>query len=468
MGSAVQLAPAPARHAGGARHADGEPSLLRVVGASLARAALLLGLSLTLWAALPVVLGNTTTVVMSGSMAPAIMAGDAAVTRPVEPGALEVGQIVLVADPDHPDRLRLHRISALSGEHELVLRGDANVADDSSRVLRSDVVGVVMLRVPAVGLPAVLALTEQWWLLAALAVGVALLLKLATVDRRSDGADDDSRGLSPAWATAIGALAVVMFVVSAVAPRSDALFSVATANGPNSVATLPFYTCNAAILAAVPFVYFRLDDTSGNTALDSSGNGRNGQYQGSVSKSQPRACVRDTGTAVALNGTSGFVRTANTTLAAPASYTISVWFKTTSTTGGRLLGFGNQRTTRSTTFDRHVYLTAAGQLVFGAQPGLTTVSTSGVFNDGAWHHVAATQSATTMTLYVDGVVQGTAAHPTTQAYNGFWRVGWDNLQGWPGFATATNYYIAATLDNAVVYTSALSASQIQVQYAAGK
>lgn len=399
--------------------------------ASLARAALLLAFSLALWAALPVIVGATTTVVMSGSMAPAIMAGDAAVTRPVEPSALEVGQIVLVPDPDHPDRLRLRRISALEGTDELVLRGDANPADDSSRVRRADLVGVMVLRIPAVGVPAMLIASGQWVMLAALAVALAGVFGMTILDRERDS--DGSADVSPPWTKVMGGLAVVMLVTAAVAPRSDALFSVTAANAANSLASLPYYTCNAAILAASPYVYFRFDDTGG-TAADSSGNGRNGQYQGTVTKSLPRACVRDTGTAVALNGSSGFVRTANTSIAAPAVYTISVWFKTTSTTGGRLLGFGNQRTNRSTTFDRQVYLTASGQVIFGAQPALTTVSSAAGYNNGAWHHVAATQSASSMTLYLDGQQIGTVPHATTQAYNGFWRVGWDNLQGWPGFA----------------------------------
>ncbi|MEQ1736032.1 MAG: LamG-like jellyroll fold domain-containing protein, partial [Rhodoglobus sp.] len=426
------------------------------------------GLALAVWATLPAVLGWSTTVVMSGSMAPAIMAGDAAVVRPIAVSDLEVGQIVLVPDPDHEGRLRLHRIEDMSGG-ELVLRGDANTAADSSLVAAKDVLGVLVLRVPAVGMAALLVHDTYWWALALLIAGSVLLVWLAAIDLRPRYGEQDVPGWSPNLSAAYGFIAVVLLAASALGPQAGAAVAVPASNTGNSFGTNAYYTCNTAILAATPYVYFDFDEASGTTALDSSGNGRNGQYQGGVTLNQAKACARDTGAAVLLNGTTGFVRTANTTIAAPTTYTISMWFKTTSVTGGRLLGFGNQRTNLSTTFDRHVYLTASGQVVFGANPGLVTItSPSGGYNNGQWHHFAATRSASGMALYVDGVLQGSNTMATTAAYNGFWRVGWDTLQGWPGFSTSTPFYIAATLDEAVVYTTALTQAQVTAQYLAGK
>lgn len=401
-------------------------------------------------------------------MAPAILAGDAAVVRPMASTELEAGQIVLVPDPDRDNRLRLHRISEIVGS-ELILRGDANTADDSSRVATEDVIGVLVLRVPAVGIPALFVHDSAWWALGLLAGGSVLLVWLASADLRSRHRDQDVPGWSARLSTAYGGIAMVLIATSALGPQAGASFAGLTNNEPNSFGTIPYYTCKEAILAASPFVYFGFDEASGTAATDSSGNGRNGQYRGSVTLAQPRACVRDTGTAVRLNGTNGFVRTANTQLAAPSTYSISIWFQTTSATGGRLIGFGNQRTNRSTTFDRHVYLNASGQVVFGANPAMTTItSLSGGYNDGQWHHVAATRSSSGMALYVDGVLQGSNTLATTQNYNGYWRVGWDSLRTWPGFPTNTDYYIRATLDNAVVYTTALTQAQVTAQYLAGK
>lgn len=426
-------------------------------------------MSLAIWAALPAAFGWTTTVVMTGSMAPAIMPGDAVVVRPVPVEELVVGQIVLAHDPDHEGRLRLHRIAEIQGD-VLVLRGDANQQNDSSPVARESVVGVGALRIPGVGIPALLVHDQSWILAVVLIGGAVALVWLAGVDTKSRDAEEDNAGLSVVWTTGLGIVTAALLMFTALTPTAGASFMVTTDAGPNSLSTIPYYTCDAAILAASPYVYFRFDETSATTtATDSSGNGRNGSYRGTVTKNQPRACLRDSGTAVRLNGSSGYVRTKNSVLSAPGTYTISMWFQTTSTTGGRLLGFGNQRTNKSSTFDRHVYLTSTGQVTFGANPGKTTISSiTGGYNDGQWHHFAATQSPAGMALYVDGVLQGSNTQAASAPYSGYWRVGWDNLQGWPGFPAATNYYIRATIDNAVVYTTALTAAQVSAQYLAGK
>src|SRR3712207_2565699 len=109
---------------------------------------------LLLVSVLPVVIGWQSTVVLSGSMRPALEPGDVAVVRPVPTADLEPGQVVLADDPDLPGRLRLHRIVAVEAGG-LRLRGDANPAADSSLVDPSAVHGIGTLRLPMIGLPAV-------------------------------------------------------------------------------------------------------------------------------------------------------------------------------------------------------------------------------------------------------------------------------------------------------------------------
>lgn len=121
-----------------------------------ARTALLLMAGLLLASVVPAVAGWSSSVVMSNSMAPRLFAGDVVLIRPADPVELHVGQILLVDDPDHAERLRLHRLIGMdSGTGALTLKGDANDRADSTTVQTDAVHGVAALRVPWVGSPMV-------------------------------------------------------------------------------------------------------------------------------------------------------------------------------------------------------------------------------------------------------------------------------------------------------------------------
>jgi hypothetical protein len=66
------------------------------------------------------------------------------------------------------------------------------------------------------------------------------------------------------------------------------------------------------ILADHPIAYWRLDETSGNIAYDSSGHGHDATLVGGVTLGVPGALVGTPNTAVALDGTSGFIRVGDT------------------------------------------------------------------------------------------------------------------------------------------------------------
>ncbi|WP_198018500.1 hypothetical protein, partial [Sedimentibacter sp. B4] len=51
-----------------------------------------------------------------------------------------------------------------------------------------------------------------------------------------------------------------------------------------------------------------------------------------------------------------------------------------------------------------------------------------------------------------------------QSYSGYWRIGGDNLGGWP--STGSSYYLAGDIANAAVYGSALSASTVNDHWVA--
>lgn len=146
--------------------------------------------------------------------------------------------------------------------------------------------------------------------------------------------------------------------------------------------------------------------------------------------------------------------------------TIETWFKTT-TGGGWLIGFGNTKTGASTSSDRHIYMTSTGQLVFGVQPNqMKTIVSPATYKDGAWHLSTATLSSAGMTLYFDGARVATdGAVTTAKTYDGYWRLGYDHLSGWPN--QPSNPFYTGALAFAAVYPTALTASQIAAHYIAG-
>ncbi|HEY9309390.1 MAG TPA: DNRLRE domain-containing protein [Microbacterium sp.] len=160
---------------------------------------------------------------------------------------------------------------------------------------------------------------------------------------------------------------------------------------------------------------------------------------------------------------------------APTTYSVETWIRTTTTRGGKIVGYGSGRprtdsgaTVLSGSYDRHLYMTNTGRVVFGAYTGSTVTLTSlGALNDGSWHHVVGTQGAAGMALYVDGVRVAQNSNAVAQSYYGVWHVGGDNLSGWPNRPTSN--FFAGTIDETAVYSSALSAGDVADHYeAAGR
>ena len=118
-----------------------------------------------------------------------------------------------------------------------------------------------------------------------------------------------------------------------------------------------------------------------------------------------------------------------------------------------------------------------GQIVFGVWTGQTeTIETPDVYNDGQWHYVVGdARPDPGMSLYIDGHLVGTNATTSAQAYNGYWRVGGDNLGGWnldpwgsnsQGTTEPNSYYFQGSIADVAVYPTALSAAQVAAHYAA--
>jgi PKD repeat protein len=211
-----------------------------------------------------------------------------------------------------------------------------------------------------------------------------------------------------------------------------------------------------------PDLYWRLDEASGTTATDSGRALNAGTAAGGVSWAAGGGLFEYPGTAASFDGSNDLVVASKPVLGGPRAFTAGLWFKTTTTTGGKLIGFGNTASGLSATYDRHIYMQNDGKLVFGVYSGTQNkITTPVAYNDGAWHQVVATQGPEGMRLYVDGTLVGSHPATTGQAYDGYWRIGGDNTWG------STSKYLKATLDEAMVLDTNLTETQIAAVYRKG-
>lgn len=209
--------------------------------------------------------------------------------------------------------------------------------------------------------------------------------------------------------------------------------------------------------------YWRLDEGTGTTAADASGNGNTGTL---INAPAWTAGVR--GNALSFNGTNQYVDVPHTATLNAYPLTVAAWIKTSSAppptpqfrgivnkyvsasqngwnlfmNDGNLCAFYQRNSTNRIYDGTNCPLSAAG------------------FNDNVWHHVAFVVDASGGKMYVDGVQQGatqpwtgTAGPPTTTQNV--------SIGYYPGSA---NPYFAGLIDDIRIYNRALSAAEVSDVY----
>ena len=224
------------------------------------------------------------------------------------------------------------------------------------------------------------------------------------------------------------------------------------------------------IKASNPVLYWRLGDTAGTIATDSSSAADNpGTYTGGYTQNQTGALTGDTDKAVLLNGTTGYVQNAapNNLPVGASARSVEVWFKTTSATQQNLFSYGSLGA-NGNEFSLFIK-TATTFFAWGWGTADKTFTAPSAFNDGAWHQVVETYDGTNITVYLDGVSLGSQAvalNTSLAACNtgagscftaGFATPSTDTNSGWP---------FNGTLDEVAVFPTVLSAGTISAQYAA--
>ncbi len=272
------------------------------------------------------------------------------------------------------------------------------------------------------------------------------------------------------------------FVDTAPAPGSSVSYKVSVTDG-NKTATTVSHSVTVAsqdsayasrVVADGASGLWRYDEPSSVLFADTSAAGYNLTLTGGTAgyRVTPGAVVGDASAAMSVPGTKATLY-GEQRLPAPGAFSVETWFKTTTTAGGKLIGFGDKQVLPSRNFDRHVYMTDDGRLVFGVDNGSrVALTTAKSYNDGVWHHVVGTQGSAGMTLYVDGAKVAGNGTTTAMKVAGYWRVAGDNIscrvttcagRVWPNAPTSDHF--GGQLDETAVYAKALPAETVAAHYA---
>ncbi len=262
----------------------------------------------------------------------------------------------------------------------------------------------------------------------------------------------------------------VSLVDSSVEAGQNYTYRVRVADGDGNTVVSQPVTSTASTEAALAYTSAVSNDGAslyyplGNSTADWAG-ANPAIFGNGVTQKQPSAVLESgTGYSTFSGSSTGRVST-SARATVPTQFSTELWFNTTTTRGGKLIGYGNSQTGTSSTYDRHIYMLNNGRLAFGVGNNKAVTSSTG-YNDGQWHHAVATLSGEGMKLYVDGTLVGSDATTTTgQAFSGYWRIGGDNLSSWPN-KPSSNWF-AGSIDEVAVYPHALTESQIANHYAIG-
>jgi hypothetical protein len=202
--------------------------------------------------------------------------------------------------------------------------------------------------------------------------------------------------------------------------------------------------------------YWRLGETSGSTAADTTGT-YNGTYINKPTLGSPGAIVNDPNASVTFNGTSQ--RVDLPALPSATDFTIEGWTYLTNSSVNNNTLYGNIGTVRLLARPgTGTYRTAAyaGVTLNGTEYVLQP--TSPASNINTWVYFVLTRQGGTMTLYRNGVqiAQRTDLPATAAA----------NLNGYIADQANGNYHLYGRVDDVAIYTSALPASTIASHYQA--
>lgn len=155
------------------------PTIPRQIAGGVVWGAAAVAVALALAIALPLAFGARPYTILTGSMEPAISAGDVVIDERISPLSARVGDVVTFRDPEDQSRQITHRVEKIRRESShlwFITRGDANNAPERWRIAAGGQLGRVVYVVPWVGHVAVLAKTRLGFMLLVMVPAVLLAI----------------------------------------------------------------------------------------------------------------------------------------------------------------------------------------------------------------------------------------------------------------------------------------------------
>lgn len=216
--------------------------------------------------------------------------------------------------------------------------------------------------------------------------------------------------------------------------------------------TSPPSTYRATILADGPVAYWRLGETTGTSAADSSGNGHNATYQGTFSLAQPSLLPHGDG--------ASFYSAAAADVALPSGWisgvqsplTIDAWIKCAS--------FSNSPNILSTYNGGFSFgFTNTGKLEV-SNPGVVLLAQDGaILSANTVYHVAVTWNAAGQVIfYVNGVA--------SSSFSGLAAASTGKDPAFIAAYLASNSRMNGYMQEVAIYNKVLTAAQIASHYSA--
>lgn len=233
---------------------------------------------------------------------------------------------------------------------------------------------------------------------------------------------------------------------------------------PADVYVVPQGAYAAAVLMDAPVAYWRLDETSGTTARDSSGRGNDAAYIGGVHPGTAGAIANNPDTAATFDGSSGYLDGGDRFAFAGAQpFSIEAWVRASSTSG--YLGVASREdTSGGPPSEGYIVFVSPDDGVFGFQrldgASLTSITSTSVASASSYVHLVATYDGGQMTLYVNGMqeITQTATFSIAGAGNDF-VVGAE--------AGGAEAFFDGALDEVAVYDHVLTAERVTAHYMVG-
>jgi len=215
-----------------------------------------------------------------------------------------------------------------------------------------------------------------------------------------------------------------------------------------------------------PVAWWKFDDGSGTTAVDSSGYGYNATLYNSVTW-----VTGPTGNAISANGVNQYVSTPDVNLSSTSTITIAMWVNRTYGSAATNLFENSANYNNSTTGfaffpDDSGDCGIANSMEIGVHGNVGyTANCYAQPTSGVWHHIAVVYDktkpgASVVSLYIDGVLQ----KPSEQPYTATNTNAFGDNRLYIFSRAGTTRYAAGEMGDLRVYNVALTATQIEQIY----